>query len=76
MKTIVYLANHKNGSGDNTDGQVLALTDLLGLGANSVPKFVTPVANLFEMKKKLVEDYLELSRTRAKSNERNAFIDS
>ena len=64
------------GSGESTDGQVLVLNDLLGLSANSAPKFVTPVANLFEMKRNLVENYLELSRNKAKANERNTFIDS
>lgn len=52
------------GSGDQVDGQVLVLNDLLGLGSGYTPSFVKPVANLFETKKKLIEDYLTESRSR------------
>ncbi len=56
------------GSGEQADGQVLVLNDLLGLGADQAPKFVQPVANLFATKLKLVEDYLEQARTRHKTH--------
>lgn len=56
------------GSGDQVDGQVLVLNDLLGLGPDSAPKFVTPVANLFETKLQLVEKYLEESRAKTKAH--------
>lgn len=47
------------GSGTDTDGQVLVINDLLHLGKNDPPKFCKPVANLYEAKKKLIEDYLK-----------------
>ncbi|MGB0454876.1 MAG: 3-methyl-2-oxobutanoate hydroxymethyltransferase [Bacteriovoracaceae bacterium] len=47
------------GSGKRTDGQVLVLNDLLGLGKDKVPSFVSPIANLYETKHKLIEDYLK-----------------
>ena len=34
------------GAGPHTDGQVLVVSDLLGMGAGSYPKFVKPYANL------------------------------
>lgn len=51
------------GSGDaeakSTDGQVLVYHDLLGLNAKRAPKFVSPIANLFQEQKKLIEQYLK-----------------
>lgn len=47
------------GSGQDTDGQVLVINDLLHLGKNDPPKFCKPVANLYEIKKKLIEEYLK-----------------
>ena len=46
------------GSGKNTDGQVLVINDLLKLGPNMPPKFCTPIADLFETKKELINQYL------------------
>ena len=46
------------GSGKNTDGQVLVIKDLLKLGPNMPPKFCTPIADLFETKKELINQYL------------------
>ncbi|OUR98592.1 3-methyl-2-oxobutanoate hydroxymethyltransferase [Halobacteriovorax marinus] len=46
------------GAGDKTDGQVLVFNDLLQMGPKRPPKFCTPVANLFELKKELIEQYL------------------
>jgi 3-methyl-2-oxobutanoate hydroxymethyltransferase len=46
------------GSGKKTDGQVLVINDLLKLGPNMPPKFCTPVADLFETKKELINQYL------------------
>lgn len=47
------------GSGKDTDGQVLVINDLLKMGPNTPPKFCKPIANLFETKKKLIEQYLK-----------------
>jgi 3-methyl-2-oxobutanoate hydroxymethyltransferase len=46
------------GSGKNTDGQVLVINDLLKLGPNMPPKFCAPIADLFETKKELINQYL------------------
>lgn len=46
------------GSGKKTDGQVLVINDLLKLGPNMPPKFCTPVADLYETKKNLINQYL------------------
>jgi 3-methyl-2-oxobutanoate hydroxymethyltransferase len=50
------------GSGKKTDGQVLVINDLLKLGPNMPPKFCTPVSDLFETKKELINQYLEDQR--------------
>jgi 3-methyl-2-oxobutanoate hydroxymethyltransferase len=47
------------GSGNSTDGQVLVINDLLGLGKNPPPKFVKSMANLFQIKKDLITEYLK-----------------
>lgn len=47
------------GSGKNTDGQVLVINDLLHLGKNDPPKFCKPVGNIYEIKKKLIQEYLK-----------------
>lgn len=46
------------GSGNDTDGQVLVVNDLLHMGKNDPPKFCKPIANHFEEKRKLIEKYL------------------
>lgn len=50
------------GSGNKTDGQVLVLNDLLKMGAKTPPKFCTPIADLFELKRTLVQDYLDKNK--------------
>jgi len=50
------------GAGPLTDGQVLVINDLLQMGANKPPKFCQPIANLFELKKALIEDYLSTNK--------------
>lgn len=50
------------GSGDTTDGQVLVINDLLHLGPQAPPSFCRPVANLYEIKKELIETYLKGQR--------------
>lgn len=50
------------GSGKRTDGQVLVSHDLLKLGKEMPPKFCTPVADLYSMKKELFERYLKDQR--------------
>jgi 3-methyl-2-oxobutanoate hydroxymethyltransferase len=47
------------GSGQHTDGQVLVINDLLHNGKKDPPKFCKPIGNLYEIKKKLIEDYLK-----------------
>ena len=47
------------GSGEDTDGQVLVLNDLLGMGPDTPPRFVSPVADLYATKKDLVTNYLK-----------------
>lgn len=46
------------GSGSGTDGQVLVTHDLLKMGRETPPKFVNPIANFYEEKKKHLNDYL------------------
>ncbi len=46
------------GAGKKTDGQVLVINDLLKMGRQMPPKFCTPVADLFETKKTLIQKYL------------------
>ena len=50
------------GAGSGTDGQVLVINDLLKLGPQRPPKFCTPVADLYEMKKELIQTYLNDQR--------------
>lgn len=47
------------GSGSDTDGQVLVINDLLHLGKNDPPKFCKPIANIYETKKQLINEYLK-----------------
>lgn len=47
------------GSGKDTDGQVLVINDLLHLGKKDPPKFCKPIGNVYEIKKKLINDYLK-----------------
>jgi 3-methyl-2-oxobutanoate hydroxymethyltransferase len=47
------------GSGNETDGQVLVINDLLGMGKNPPPSFVQPRANLYQLKKTIIEEYLQ-----------------
>lgn len=47
------------GSGKDTDGQVLVINDLLHLGKKDPPKFCKPVGNVYEFKKKLIDEYLK-----------------
>lgn len=47
------------GSGENTDGQVLVLNDLLHMGKQAPPSFCKPVANFYDLKKQYVLKYLE-----------------
>lgn len=47
------------GSGSKTDGQVLVINDLLKIGKHKVPKFCTPVADLYQLKKDKITQYLK-----------------
>ncbi len=50
------------GSGQDVDGQVLVLNDLLGLGQDKGPGFCTPIANFYEAKRELIQNYLKEAR--------------
>ncbi|MCO4793571.1 MAG: 3-methyl-2-oxobutanoate hydroxymethyltransferase [Bacteriovoracaceae bacterium] len=54
------------GSGIETDGQVLVINDLLKMGKEMPPKFCTPVADLFEVKKDLINNYLKDVKSKSK----------
>ena len=47
------------GAGKGVDGQVLVINDLLGLGPDKVPGFCTPIANMYQTKKELIQSYLK-----------------
>lgn len=47
------------GSGTEVDGQVLVINDLLKLGPERPPSFCTPIADLYQTKKELIESYLQ-----------------
>ena len=46
------------GCGSQVDGQVLVINDLLKMGQETPPSFCKPIANLFDLKKELVNSYL------------------
>ncbi|MCO4753281.1 MAG: 3-methyl-2-oxobutanoate hydroxymethyltransferase [Bacteriovoracaceae bacterium] len=46
------------GSGQDVDGQVLVINDLLKLGPNKPPGFCNPISDLYQLKKELIEKYL------------------
>ena len=50
------------GSGQQTDGQVLVINDLLKMGPTTPPKFCKPLADLYELKKNLIVHYLQEQR--------------
>lgn len=59
------------GSGQNTDGQVLVVNDLLKLGPNRPPAFCTPMADLYEVKKEVLEKYLTRFTQKESANDVN-----
>jgi 3-methyl-2-oxobutanoate hydroxymethyltransferase len=46
------------GSGKKTDGQVLVINDLLKMGPHTPPKFCVPIADLYQLRKDLINQYL------------------
>lgn len=46
------------GAGKAVDGQVLVINDLLKLGSDYPPSFCEPIADLYKVKKDLIEQYL------------------
>ncbi|MBT7611184.1 MAG: 3-methyl-2-oxobutanoate hydroxymethyltransferase [Bacteriovoracaceae bacterium] len=62
------------GSGKQTDGQVLVLNDLLGMSPDKTPGFVTPLANLFSLKKTLIDKYLYETQPKSKENLENNHV--
>ncbi len=61
------------GSGPETDGQVLVLNDLLKMGPTQPPKFVSPIANFYNLKMDLINSYLksdlEIGKTKTEKNQ-------
>jgi len=57
------------GAGDQTDGQVLVTNDLLKMGPNMPPKFCTPIADLFQYKKELINSYLNTEEEKSYDQE-------
>lgn len=53
------------GSGTETTGQVLVINDLLKLGKDTPPSFCHPVANLYQTKIDLVQEYLKKRKSGA-----------
>ena len=51
------------GAGEGTDGQVLVINDLLKMGAAVPPKFCTPIADFYKLKKELIQNYLDTRPT-------------
>ena len=50
------------GSGKKTDGQVLVINDLLKMGPKIPPKFCVPIADLYQVRKDLILQYLKDQR--------------
>lgn len=50
------------GSGLDVDGQVLVINDLLHMGKAAPASFCKPIANLFELKQSLINEYLIASK--------------
>lgn len=46
------------GAGKKTDGQVLVINDLLKMGPHTPPKFCVPIADLYQLRKDLINQYL------------------
>lgn len=46
------------GSGQETDGQVLVINDLLKMGPATPPKFCNPISDFYSLKKELINKYL------------------
>ncbi len=47
------------GAGQDVDGQVLVINDLLKMGSGYPPSFCTPIADLYNTKKDLINEYLK-----------------
>lgn len=64
-KEITHMLNIPTigiGSGQNTDGQVLVINDLLKMGPKTPPQFCPPIADFYDLKTKLIRKYLEDQR--------------
>ena len=51
------------GSGDKVRGQVLVTNDLLKMGKHTPPKFVKPIADLYQTRLDLINKYLKEQRS-------------
>jgi 3-methyl-2-oxobutanoate hydroxymethyltransferase len=56
------------GSGQDVDGQVLVINDLLKLGPDMPPSFCMPVTDLYQYKKELIESYLNRGTPSSKND--------
>ena len=61
------------GAGSGTDGQVLVLHDLLGLGGGSSPRFVERYAELHQASIDAIGRYVRDVRTRTFPSERHTY---
>lgn len=59
ITTLLSIPTIGIGSGKKIDGQVLVINDLLKMGKKMPPKFCPPVADIYEIRKKHIEDYLK-----------------
>ena len=58
ITTLLDIPTIGIGSGTEVDGQVLVINDLLKMGNNYPPSFCEPIADLYKLKKDLIEQYL------------------
>ena len=62
------------GAGVKCDGQILVLHDLLGLNQDFVPKFVKQYANLADLMKNAVAEYIDDVRSKAFPGQEHTYL--
>mgnify|MGYP001337526089 CR=1 FL=1 len=58
------------GSGEDTDGQVLVINDLLGAGPQEPPSFCKPIKNLFQVKSEAINSFAQMIKRGKLANEK------